>query len=263
MDQHHYEFKLRAIMSEHKRTITAISWSPHCPEVFASASMDGLLIIWNVIERKVVSRLKLIEGLLLYTSCGFVWRSFTKVYTSLFLKELLYAVIFPIHLQCLPLSTIVPLPDTPSFLSWCPDCSDTVTFTSPSGPLYLWTVSETESNVVPHHEAHNFLSEVCLFRWHPQNNGRVVFGHSDGSISIFQPGRKSQKHMLRPEALEGTDEEDPITALEWDPLSAAYLLVANQGNGLRLLDVDSLTCITCFSLPSIVMTVRCLTWLKT
>uniref|UniRef100_A0A8C4Q599 Uncharacterized protein n=1 Tax=Eptatretus burgeri TaxID=7764 RepID=A0A8C4Q599_EPTBU len=214
MDQHHYEFKLRAIMSEHKRTITAISWSPHCPEVFASASMDGLLIIWNVIERKVVSRLKLIE-------------------------------------------------DTPSFLSWCPDCSDTVTFTSPSGPLYLWTVSETESNVVPHHEAHNFLSEVCLFRWHPQNNGRVVFGHSDGSISIFQPGRKSQKHMLRPEALEGTDEEDPITALEWDPLSAAYLLVANQGNGLRLLDVDSLTCITCFSLPSIVMTVRCLTWLKT
>lgn len=30
--------------------------------------------------------------------------------------------------------------------------------------------------------------------------------------------------MLRPESLEGTDEEDPVSALEWDPLSTDYLL---------------------------------------
>lgn len=30
--------------------------------------------------------------------------------------------------------------------------------------------------------------------------------------------------MLRPESLEGTDEEDPVSALEWDPLSSDYLL---------------------------------------
>ena len=30
--------------------------------------------------------------------------------------------------------------------------------------------------------------------------------------------------MLRPESLEGTDEEDPVSALEWDPLSTEYLL---------------------------------------
>lgn len=37
-------------------------------------------------------------------------------------------------------------------------------------------------------------------------------------------GSKSQKHVLRPEALEGTDEEDPVSALEWDLLSTDYLL---------------------------------------
>lgn len=37
-------------------------------------------------------------------------------------------------------------------------------------------------------------------------------------------GSKSQKHVLRPESLEGTDEEDPVSALEWDLLSTDYLL---------------------------------------
>lgn len=34
--------------------------------------------------------------------------------------------------------------------------------------------------------------------------------------------------MLRPESLEGTDEEDPVSALEWDPLSTDYLLGETQ-----------------------------------
>lgn len=37
-------------------------------------------------------------------------------------------------------------------------------------------------------------------------------------------GSKGQKHVLRPESLEGTDEEDPVSALEWDLLSTDYLL---------------------------------------
>uniref|UniRef100_A0A8C8HDV6 Gem-associated protein 5 TPR domain-containing protein n=1 Tax=Oncorhynchus tshawytscha TaxID=74940 RepID=A0A8C8HDV6_ONCTS len=57
LDHRYNEFKLRAIMSEHKKTITAISWCPHNPEVFASASADNLLIIWNVAEQKIVARL--------------------------------------------------------------------------------------------------------------------------------------------------------------------------------------------------------------
>lgn len=49
-------------MSEHKKTITAISWCPDNPDLFASASADNLLIIWNVTEQKAVARLDNTKG---------------------------------------------------------------------------------------------------------------------------------------------------------------------------------------------------------
>ncbi|XP_043089740.1 WD repeat-containing protein 17 isoform X2 [Puntigrus tetrazona] len=211
LDHRYNEFKLRAIMSEHKKTITAISWCPHNADVFASASADNLLIIWNVAEQKAVTRLDNTKGI-------------------------------------------------PASLSWCWNAGDSVAFVSHRGPLYIWTISGPDSGVTVHKEAHSFLSDICLFRWHPLKKGKVVFGHTDGSLSIFQPGSKNQKHVLRPESLEGTDEEDPVTALEWDPLSTDYLLVANMHNGIRLLDSESLSCITTFSFPSAAASVQCLAW---
>lgn len=49
-------------MSEHKKTITAISWCPDNPDLFASASADNLLIVWNVAEKKAVARLDNTKG---------------------------------------------------------------------------------------------------------------------------------------------------------------------------------------------------------
>ncbi|XP_053107723.1 WD repeat-containing protein 17 isoform X3 [Hemicordylus capensis] len=211
LDHRYNEFKLWAIMSEHKKTITAISWCPHNHDLFASASADNLVIIWNVAEQKVVSKLDSTKGI-------------------------------------------------PASLSWCWNAGDAVAFVSHRGPLYIWTISGPDSGVIVHKEAHSFLSDICLFRWHPKKKGKVVFGHTDGSLSIFQPGSKSQKHVLRPESLEGTDEEDPVTALEWDPLSTDYLLVANLHNGIRLVDSESLSCITSFNFPSSAASVQCLAW---
>ncbi|XP_005304237.1 WD repeat-containing protein 17 isoform X1 [Chrysemys picta bellii] len=211
LDHRYNEFKLRAIMSEHKKTITAISWCPHNPDMFASASADNLVIIWNVAEQKAVAKLDSTKGV-------------------------------------------------PASLSWCWNAGDAVAFVSHRGPLYIWTISGPDSGVAVHKEAHSFLSDICLFRWHPKKKGKVVFGHTDGSLSIFQPGSKSQKHVLRPESLEGTDEEDPVTALEWDPLSTDYLLVANLHNGIRLVDSESLCCITVFNFPSAAASVQCLAW---
>ncbi|KFP71818.1 WD repeat-containing protein 17 [Acanthisitta chloris] len=211
LDHQYNEFKLRAIMSEHKKTITAISWCPHNSDVFASASADSLVIIWNVNEQKVVAKLDNTKGI-------------------------------------------------PASLSWCWNAGDAVAFVSHRGPLYIWTISGPDSGVTVHREAHSFLSDISLFRWHPKKKGKVVFGHTDGSLSIFQPGSKNQKHVLRPESLEGTDEEDPVTALEWDPLSTDYLLVANLHNGIRLVDSESLSCITTFSFPSAAASVQCLAW---
>ncbi|XP_058380914.1 WD repeat-containing protein 17 isoform X5 [Diceros bicornis minor] len=211
LDHRYNEFKLHAIMSEHKKTITAISWCPHNPDLFASGSTDNLVIIWNVAERKVVVKLDNTKGM-------------------------------------------------PASLSWCWNADDAVAFASHRGPLFIWTISGPESGVTVHREAHSFLSDICLFRWHTQKRGKVAFGHIDGSLSIFQPGNKSQKHVLRPESLEGTDEEDPVTALEWDPLSTDYLLVANLHYGIRLVDSESLHCITTFNFPSAAASVQCLAW---
>ncbi|XP_046947726.1 WD repeat-containing protein 17 isoform X5 [Lynx rufus] len=211
LDHRYNEFKLHAIMSEHKKTITALSWCPHNPDLFASGGTDNLVIIWNVAEQKVIAKLDNTKGV-------------------------------------------------PASLSWCWNAGDTVAFVSHRGPLFIWTISGPESGVTVHREAHSFLSDICIFRWHSQKRGKVVFGHIDGSLSIFQPGSKSQKHVLRPDSLEGTDEEDPVTALEWDPLSTDYLLVANLHFGIRLLDSESLYCITTFNFPSAAASVQCLAW---
>ncbi|XP_058162516.1 WD repeat-containing protein 17 isoform X5 [Dasypus novemcinctus] len=211
LDHRYNEFKLHAIMSEHKKTITAISWCPHNPDLFASGSTDNLVIIWNVAEQKVIAKLDSIKGV-------------------------------------------------PASLSWCWNADDAVAFVSHRGPLFIWTISGPDTGVTVHKEAHSFLSDICMFRWHTQKKGKVVFGHIDGSLSIFQPGNKSQKHVLRPESLEGTDEEDPVTALEWDPLSTDYLLMANLHYGIRLVDSESLYCITTFNFPSAAASVQCLSW---
>ncbi|XP_012879240.1 PREDICTED: WD repeat-containing protein 17 [Dipodomys ordii] len=211
LDHRYNEFKLHSIMSEHKKTITAISWCPHNPDLFASGSTDNLLIIWNVAEQKAIAKLDSAKGM-------------------------------------------------PASLCWCWNADDAVAFASHRGPLFIWTISGPDNGVTVHREAQNFLSDICIFRWHAQKKGKVVFGHIDGSLSIFQPGNKNQKHVLRPESLEGTDEEDPVTALEWDPLSTDYLLVANMHYGIRLVDSESLYCITTFNFPSAVASVQCLAW---
>uniref|UniRef100_A0A8C3G6W0 WD repeat domain 17 n=1 Tax=Cyclopterus lumpus TaxID=8103 RepID=A0A8C3G6W0_CYCLU len=211
LDQQYNEFKLRSIMSEHKKTITAISWCPDNPDLFASASADNLLIVWNVAEQKTVARLDNTKG-------------------------------------------------APASVSWCWNFVDGVAFVSQRGPLYIWVYGGTDPGVTVHKEAHSFLSDICLFRWHPTKKGKLVFGHTDGSLSVFQPGTKGQKHVLRPESLEGTDEEDPVSALEWDPLSTDYLLVSTLHNGIRLVDSEALACILCFCLPSAAASVQCLAW---
>ncbi|XP_021120602.1 WD repeat-containing protein 17 isoform X2 [Heterocephalus glaber] len=211
LDHHYNEFKLQAVMSEHKKTITAISWCPHDPDLFASGSADDSVIIWNAAEQRAIAKLSSAKG-------------------------------------------------TPASLSWCWNADDAVAFVSLRGPLFIWTITGPDSGVTVHKDAHSFLSDICVFRWHTHKKGKVVFGHIDGSLSIFHPGNKNQKHVLRPESLEGTDEDDPVTALEWDPLSTDYLLVANLHYGIRLVDSESLHCITTFNFPTAAASVQCLAW---
>lgn len=167
LDQQYNEFKLRSIMSEHKKTITAISWCPDNPDLFASASADNLLIIWNVAERKAVARLDNTKG-------GWTVHSVHSVQVGR----------LEVMFHCVSSAST----GVPNSVSWCLNSADGVAFVSQRGPLYIWVYGGSDPGVTVHKEAHSFLSDICLFRWHPNKKGKLVFGHTDGSLSIFQPG---------------------------------------------------------------------------
>ncbi|CDQ84443.1 unnamed protein product [Oncorhynchus mykiss] len=210
LDHRYNEFKLRAIMSEHKKTITAISWCPHNPEVFASASADNLLIIWNVAEQKIVARLDNTKG-------------------------------------------------TDNEL--CPveaDVQGSGPQRSPSWHNLSCSQPGQEDNISD--STHSSNTPLLGTTWKSTRAVVTLFSQLMQQVSSPVLGSKNQKHVLRPESLEGTDEEDPVTALEWDPLSTDYLLVANQHNGIRMVDSEGLTCVTTFSFPSSAASVQCLAW---
>uniref|UniRef100_H2ZZP2 WD repeat domain 17 n=1 Tax=Latimeria chalumnae TaxID=7897 RepID=H2ZZP2_LATCH len=211
LDHRYNEFKLRAIMSEHKKTITAISWCPHNPDMFASASADSLVIIWNVAEQKVVARLDNTKG-----------NALSK--TSIFSSGHAFSYIKHCHL--LFIYTYI-------------------------GPFFFLTCLK---------QVYSVCVCVCVCVIHQLKYRKQKIFENLSTVAEYHVGSKGQKHVLRPESLEGTDEEDPVTALEWDPLSTDYLLVANLHNGIRFVDSESLSCITTFSFPSAAASVQCLAW---
>ncbi|XP_022109388.1 WD repeat-containing protein 17-like [Acanthaster planci] len=62
LDRDLNEFKLHAIMSEHKKTVTAIRWHPTNPDLFASAGCDCRLYLWDVARQCTVATME-------YTKC--------------------------------------------------------------------------------------------------------------------------------------------------------------------------------------------------
>ncbi len=103
---------------------------------------------------------------------------------------------------------------------------------------------------------------------------------------LCRAGERSKRHVFNPATEDGEQDGkapppppgggeaadgDGVTALEWDPLSTDYLLLARggggvgegaaAGGGVRLVDTESLTTITRFSLPSAAAAVRALSWI--
>ena len=125
-------------MSEHKKTITAISWNQKDIDLFTSAGADNHIYVWNVPEQRVLAKLDSLKS-------------------------------------------------PPSSLGWCPHDKDCIAFVYGKGPLFLWNYV-TKVPVSIHEDAQGFSSDICQFRWHHKKMGKLVFGHSDGSISILCTG---------------------------------------------------------------------------
>ncbi|XP_033115625.1 WD repeat-containing protein 17-like [Anneissia japonica] len=213
LDHHYNEFKLEAIMSEHKKTITAISWNPTDPDVFASTGADNQVVIWNITKQKAVASLANTNAV-------------------------------------------------PNSVGWVLNDKETVVYVSGRGPLYIWNY-RTNGSITNHKDTHNFISDVTKFRLHYKQIGRMVFGHADGSLSFFNTDRRPNKHVLRPENVDGSEDDDPVMDLEWDPLSLDYLLVVHVQCGVRLVDCESLNVITVFQLPNSATAVQTLAWIPT
>ncbi|KAH9519882.1 WD repeat-containing protein 17 [Bulinus truncatus] len=50
------EYYLLSIMSEHKKTITSICWCPFNQHYLASSSVDGVVIVWDVLKQVAVAK---------------------------------------------------------------------------------------------------------------------------------------------------------------------------------------------------------------
>ncbi|ELT94041.1 hypothetical protein CAPTEDRAFT_222827 [Capitella teleta] len=173
----------------------------------------------------------------------------------------LQVIIYSVSRQCV-VAKLDNLRAAPFSIAWCPHERDSLSFISGKGPLHVWNYAcPTPQAMNAHRDVQNFMSNVCQIRWHHSVMQKLVCGHNDGSISVFTPGCRAQRHVLRPENFEGTDEEDPVTAVEWDPLSNDYLLLSSTHNGVRLIDTSSLSVIMSFSLPSAAAQVHTLAWL--
>ena len=147
----------------------------------------------------------------------------------------------------------------PVCIGWCPHEPDSVAYVYGRGPLYIWNPSAPEGGVVSKYlDGMSFFSDICQFRW---NQRKLVFGHADGSISLMCPGQKVFKHYLRPVTVQESDDEDPVTCLEWDPLSVDYLLICNAHHGIRLIDTNSMSTIMHFNLPSSASRIHTLAWI--
>ena len=212
MDRQFNEFRLSAILAQHKKTITCLVWHSKNSDILATSSNDCRICIWSVSQQKVISTLD----------------SFNSV---------------------------------PVCIGWCPHDQDSIAYINGRGPMQIWSYTAPAEKIVSKYlESVTFFSDVSQFRWNHKKQGKLVFGHVDGSITVINPGLKPFKHYLRPETVEDQDEEDPVTSLEWDPLSVDYLLVSNAYQGTRLIDTDSMTVIMNFKLPSSATKIHTLAW---
>lgn len=56
------EYKLESIMSEHRKTITAISWHPFDNDLILSASVDPKICVWDVRKQSLVASYTNLKG---------------------------------------------------------------------------------------------------------------------------------------------------------------------------------------------------------
>ncbi|CAK8683632.1 unnamed protein product [Clavelina lepadiformis] len=149
---------------------------------------------------------------------------------------------------------------SPNCIGWVPgkNRGDILAFCGKQGPLTLWNT--VNNNISTVDNTVGFDYNITLFRFHHTDPTKFIFGHYDGSLSIFNAGKKT-RNCLRPNAETNALNDNPVLAAIWDPLSTDYLLVARKLTGIQLVDVKARSVITNFTLPSKMISTHTLSWI--
>ncbi|KAL1439592.1 hypothetical protein MTO96_010070 [Rhipicephalus appendiculatus] len=237
MDESSGEFKLRAIMAEHRRTVTAIDWHPTRKEWIASGSLDPILCVWDIGQRALVATLRepLCLPLLL------TWRPDapdTIAYVS---------GRGPLHSWSVPDGPREPWRDAAQFQS----AITQMTWHS-SGKLAMGhqdgSLSVLQSggfcqkhvrllhDVPPDSEDEDPRSVVAL-RWDDQSSGYLLAGLPSGQLFLLDWSTSGEPQVLATYAC--PSRATTIAALAWVPDAAGMFLTGDKMCGtLRVWNVS-------------------------
>ena len=162
------------------------------------------------------------------------------------------------HQKCV--ATYENLGFTPISIGWIPgkDGADVLVFCGKHGNAKLWNMKDDSKSQVDH--TAGFDHEVTLFKWHHTDPSKFVFGHIDGSLSLYNSGKRN-RHAMKGHIDSSEKSLDPVLAALWDPLSVDYLLVARKSTGIQLIDVKAMVVINRFHLPSKMVSAITISWL--
>ena len=78
---------------------------------------------------------------------------------------------------------------TPVCVEWIPEKEngDILAYSGKLGTVQLWNVRSNTISQVEY--TNNFDHEITLFRWHHTDASKFMFGHTDGSLSLFISGK--------------------------------------------------------------------------
>ncbi|KAA0203796.1 hypothetical protein HAZT_HAZT008476 [Hyalella azteca] len=136
-----------------------------------------------------------------------------------------------------------------------------VSLSTAVGPVQVWHYQGT-GQPEPYRQCQPYKAGVALYRWHPNQPGRLVVAHTDARITLYgEGGSPSKSHWYPGSALDCSESAvGCVLGLEWAVCSPDFLLLGYTGGQLWLLDAAQLCVVTEFCPPASA-TLACFAWL--
>ncbi|KAK3279060.1 hypothetical protein CYMTET_13034, partial [Cymbomonas tetramitiformis] len=212
-------FVLDKILVGHDKMITTLCWSPHDPNLIASASSDQVLKIWNVKTQTVVCELKnsglhaqtltwtLYDAYTLLITSGGAFRAWdTKNGKLNKIRDFREGTI-----NCVSLST---------------RDKNKVALGLESGHVYLYNVSTDKTVKI------DMNAPIIDVKWDPRSENYFLVALNDGRISLYDSETSTEMSVFARHA-------GGLRALAWVPeIPGGFVTVSDRNGVMRLWNVS-------------------------